>query len=57
MLDVKSGTDAIEAYRQISQGELIGEELEEKKKQMLKYCGYDTEVMYVIWKFFTGLVE
>lgn len=56
-LDVQSGTDAIESYRQISQGELIGESAEQKKKQMLKYCGNDTEVMYILWKFFMNLVE
>lgn len=56
-LIVQSGTDAIESYRQISQGELAGEDLEEKKRQMLKYCGYDTEIMYILWKFFNNLVE
>jgi hypothetical protein len=56
-LGVQNGTDAIEAYRQISKGELVGIALEEKKQQMLKYCGYDTEVMYVLWKFFTNLVK
>jgi hypothetical protein len=56
-LGVQNGTDAIEAYRQISKGELIGEAVEEKKRQMLEYCKNDTEVMYVIWKFFTDLVE
>ncbi len=56
-LGVQSGTDAIEAYRQITHGELVGEALEEKKRQMLEYCGYDTEVMYVLWKFFTDLIE
>ncbi len=54
-LEVRSGTDAIESYRQISEGELVGDSMEEKKKQMLKYCMYDTEVMYVIWKFFVDL--
>ena len=54
---VQNGTDAIEAYRQISRGELTGSALEEKKLDMLKYCKYDTEVMYVIWKFFTDLVS
>lgn len=56
-LDVQSGTDAIESYRQISQGELTGEDLEEKKRHMLKYCGYDTKIMYILWKFFNNLVE
>lgn len=56
-LGVKSGTDAIEAYRQISHGELTGSALETKKQQMLEYCKYDTKVMYEIWKFFTNLVK
>lgn len=56
-LGVKSGTEAIEAYRQISQGKLVGAAVEEKKREMLKYCRYDTEVMYVIWKFFSELVK
>ncbi|MEI6396921.1 MAG: DUF2779 domain-containing protein [Candidatus Taylorbacteria bacterium] len=56
-LAVGNGTAAIEAYRQIFKGELIGAAVEEKKQQMLKYCQYDTEVMYEIWKFFTDLVK
>ena len=56
-LKVQNGTDAIEAYRQITSGELIGKAVEEKKEQMLEYCMYDTKVMYIIWKFFTDLVE
>lgn len=56
-LEVQNGTDAIEAYRQIFKGELVGKDAEEKKKQMLEYCKYDTEVMYEIWRFFTNLVE
>jgi hypothetical protein len=56
-LVVQNGTDAIETYRQIFKGELTGTAAEEKKHQMLEYCKYDTEVMYVIWKFFTNLVE
>ena len=48
-LGVQNGTDAIEAYRQISKGELVGEEAEEKKKQMLEYCKLDTKAMYTIW--------
>jgi len=54
---VQNGTDAIEAYRQVLKGELTGKDLEEKKKHMLKYCKYDTEVMYIIWKFFYDLVN
>jgi len=56
-LGVQNGTDAIEAYRQISVGELTGKDAEEKKQQMLEYCKYDTKIMYIIWKFFTDLVE
>lgn len=56
-LDVQNGTDAIEAYRQIHKGELVGKEAEEKKKQMLLYCKNDTEVMVIIWKFFVDLVN
>ena len=56
-LGVQNGTDAIEAYRQISKGELMGKDAEKKKHEMLEYCKYDTEVMYIIWKFFTDLVE
>lgn len=56
-LSVQNGTDAIEAYRQISKGELTDKDAEEKKRQMLEYCEYDTKVMYIIWKYFTKLVE
>ncbi|MFA6397767.1 MAG: DUF2779 domain-containing protein [Candidatus Paceibacterota bacterium] len=56
-LDVQNGTAAIEAYRQISGGKLTGKDAEEKSKQMLKYCEYDTKIMYIIWKFFVDLVE
>ena len=56
-LFVKSGTDAIEAYRQILKGEVTGEALEEKRRHMLEYCKYDTKVMYVIWNFFKDLVK
>jgi hypothetical protein len=56
-LAIQNGTDAIEAYRQILKGEVIGKEAEEKKANMLKYCLYDTEIMYIIWRFFTDLVK
>ncbi len=56
-LEVQNGTDAIEAYRQIAKGEVTGADLEEKKRQMLEYCRYDTEIMYIIWRFFTNLIE
>lgn len=54
---VQSGTDAIAAYRQISSGELDGDALIEKKRQMLEYCKLDTFAMYVLWKFFRNLVD
>jgi hypothetical protein len=56
-LVVRSGTDAIESYRQIVKGEITGKDLEQKKKDMLTYCKYDTEVMYEIWKFFKNLIQ
>ncbi len=56
-LGVKNGMDAIEAYRQIKDGELVGEAKEQKIKDMLKYCKLDTYAMYVIWKFFYDLVK
>ena len=56
-LGIQNGTDAIEAYRQISVGELSGQDAEKKKEEMLEYCKYDTEIMYIIWKFFADLVE
>ena len=56
-LGVQSGTDAIDAYRQISKGELTGGALETKKKEMLEYCKRDTEAMYVLWKFFHDLAN
>jgi hypothetical protein len=56
-LGVQNGTDAIDAYRKISRGELVGQSVEEKRQEMLEYCKYDTEVMYEIWKFFEELVS
>jgi len=56
-LQVKNGTDAIEAYRQISKGELTGTKAEEKKLQMLEYCKLDTYAMYILWKFFEDLIS
>jgi len=55
-LGVQNGTEAIEAYRQITEGELVGELADKKEKQMLEYCKLDTYAMYVIWKFFYNLV-
>ena len=57
LIDFLNGTDAIEAYRQISKGELVGEDAEEKKKEMLEYCKLDTKAMYTIWKHLCELVE
>ncbi len=55
-LGVQSGTEAIEAYRQISTGELKEKEIIKKKKEMLEYCKLDTYAMYRLWKFFSDLV-
>ena len=54
-LGVQNGTDAIEAYRQITTGELTGEMAKEKKRQMLEYCKLDTYAMYAIWKYLKNL--
>ena len=56
-LGVQNGTGAIEAYRQITSGELIGEAVKEKERQMLEYCKLDTYGMYVIWKHFLDLIS
>jgi hypothetical protein len=56
-LHVQSGTDAIEAYRQIMKGELIGEMMKEKEHQMLEYCCLDTYAMYEIWKHFLSIIK
>jgi len=56
-LDVQNGTDAIESYKQLTSGDMSKVEAEEKRKQMLKYCEYDTLIMYKIWKFFSDLVK
>ncbi len=57
VLGVQSGTEAIEAYRKITTGELTGEAVEKKKKEMLEYCKLDTFAMYVLWKVFCEAVE
>ena len=54
-LGVQDGTGAIEAYRQITSGELSGDMAKEKERQMLEYCKLDTYAMYVIWKHFNDL--
>lgn len=56
-LGVQSGTDAIEAYRKITRGELTGELAKEKEREMIEYCKLDTYAMYVLWKFFCGVVD
>ena len=56
-LNVQSGTDAIEAYRQIMKGELIGEMMKEKEHQMLEYCCLDTYAMYEIWKHLKEIIK
>ncbi|MBU1034296.1 DUF2779 domain-containing protein [Patescibacteria group bacterium] len=56
-LGVQSGTDAIESYRKISRGELMGDAAKEKERQMLEYCKLDTYAMFVLWKFFSELVK
>ena len=56
-LGIQSGTDTIEAYRKILQGELTGDAAKETERQMLEYCKLDTYAMYVLWKFFSELVK
>ena len=56
-LGVQNGTDAIEAYRQIKDGKLKGDDLIKKKNEMLEYCCLDTKAMYELWKFFDCLVN
>jgi len=55
-LGVQNGTDAIEAYRQITKGEIVGKSADDKKAQMLEYCKLDTYAMYILWKFFESVV-
>ncbi len=56
-LGVQNGTEAIESYRKITEGELEGEEASQKEEEMLEYCKLDTYAMYRIWKFFYELVN
>ncbi len=56
-LSVKSGTDAISSYHQITTGILAGEDAKEKERQMLEYCKLDTYAMYIIWKYFDELIN
>ncbi len=56
-LGVQSGTDAIEAYRKITAGEISGEALKDKEREMLKYCKLDTYAMYVLWRFFSNEIK
>lgn len=57
VLGVQSGTDAIEAYRKITRGETGGDALKEKEREMLEYCKLDTYAMYVLWRFFSNVIE
>lgn len=56
-LGVQNGTDAIHAYKLITEGALTGEDAEKKRQEMLEYCKLDTRAMYEIWKFFTALLK
>jgi hypothetical protein len=56
-LGVKNGTEAIDAYRRITTGQITGEEAVQKKAEMLEYCKLDTYAMYKLWKFFDELVN
>lgn len=56
-LGVKSGTDAIAAYRALWKGELQGEAGEKKKEEMLEYCKLDTFAMYEIWRHFQFIIN
>ena len=55
-LEIQSGTDVIEAYREAISGELSSEEIKMREKQMLEYCKLDTYAMYLIWKYFSKSV-
>jgi hypothetical protein len=56
-LGVKNGMEAIEAYRQISAGELTSEAAQKKKQEMLDYCKLDTYAMYRLWKVFYDMIN
>lgn len=56
-LPVKSGTDAIEGYRQLVKGEVVGPEADKKQSDMLEYCKLDTLAMYEIWRHFYRIVS
>ena len=56
-LEVRSGTDAIESYRQIISGEITGTEKDAKIADMLEYCKLDTYAMVRIWQEFEKLVR
>jgi len=56
-LDVQSGTDAIEGYRQTTKGEIAGDEANAKREAMLNYCKLDTFAMVEIWRHFRALAE
>lgn len=56
-LPVKSGTDAIEGYRQMTKGELADDMKEQKRQAMLEYCKLDTLAMVEIWKHFLSVAK
>lgn len=56
-LGVQNGTEAIDAYKKIVDGELKGKVALKKKAEMLEYCKLDTYAMYRLWKFFYNLVN
>jgi hypothetical protein len=55
-MPVKSGTDAIEGYRQLTRATIVGEEAAQKQRDMLEYCKLDTLAMVEIWRHFRGVV-
>ena len=55
-LEVKSGIDAIEGYRQLTSGELSDVDRERKIVDMLTYCKLDTWAMVRIWQEFMKLI-
>jgi len=55
-LEVKSGIDAIEGYRQLTSGELSEADRERKVADMLTYCKLDTWAMVRIWQEFMKVI-
>jgi hypothetical protein len=56
-LPVKSGTDAIEGYRQLTRALIDGDAAAQKQKDMLEYCKLDTLAMVEIWRHFRDTVD